>query len=151
MFRTYSQLKPSFSKAFFNEDFALLRKASKEELEALNTIGPETASSILKFFKEQCLLLDELLKELVLVKAVQRNSLLQQKSFVITGSFSNRSRDELKEIIRSLGGEVKESVSKNLDYLIVGNNPGEKLRKAEKLGVKCLFGEDFFKLIGYEK
>ncbi len=136
---------------FFNEDFALLRRASREELEALSTIGPETASNILKFFKEQYLLLDELVKELVLTKAVRKNNLLQQKSFVITGSFVNYNRDELKEIIRSLGGEVKESVSKNLDYLLVGNNPGEKLKKAEKLGIKCLSVEDFLKLIEYEK
>ncbi len=132
----------------FQEDLVALRNASKETLETLKTIGPETAKKIVQFFNERSTLLDALTRELVLVPNESKIKTLQGKSFVITGSFAAFSRNEIKEMLRSLGGEVKESVSRNLDYLIVGEDPGSKLEKAQQLGIKCLFNEDLLKLIG---
>ena len=58
------------------------------------------------------------------------------------------SREQAKEKIRSLGGEISESVSKNTSYVIAGNASGSKLEKAKKLGVKIIAEKEFLKVIG---
>ncbi|MBL0513529.1 NAD-dependent DNA ligase LigA [Aeromonas media] len=68
-------------------------------------------------------------------------SFISGKSFVITGSFTFMSRDELNSKLKSLGGESKTSVSKNTDMLIMGEKAGSKLKKATELGIKII-GED---------
>lgn len=69
------------------------------------------------------------------------------KSFCVTGSFDAISRDEIHSMVEQNGGEVRTSVSKNLDFLIAGEKAGSKLEKAENLGVKILTLDDFFELI----
>lgn len=69
------------------------------------------------------------------------------KSFCVTGSFDTISRDEIHSMVEQNGGEVRTSVSKNLDFLIAGEKAGSKLEKAENLGVKILTLDDFFELI----
>jgi NAD-dependent DNA ligase len=73
------------------------------------------------------------------------NKFFDHKTFVITGTLSSMSRDEAKAKIKNAGGKVLESVSKNLDYLIVGEEPGSKFKKAQELGVKILNEEEFLK------
>ena len=58
------------------------------------------------------------------------------KTFVITGTLTNYSRDEMKRIIENFGGRVSDSVSKKTDVVIVGDNPGSKYDKAQKLGIE---------------
>jgi len=65
----------------------------------------------------------------------------------VTGSFDTISRDEIHAMVEQNGGEVRTSVSKNLDFLIAGEKAGSKLEKAENLGVKILTINDFFKMI----
>ena len=65
----------------------------------------------------------------------------------MTGSFDTISRDEIHTMVEQNGGEVRTSVSKNLDFLIAGEKTGSKLEKAESLGVKILTINDFFKMI----
>lgn len=65
----------------------------------------------------------------------------------MTGSFDTISRDEIHAMVEQNGGEVRTSVSKNLDFLIAGEKAGSKLEKAENLGVKILTINDFFKMI----
>lgn len=65
----------------------------------------------------------------------------------MTGSFDTISRDEIHTMVEQNGGEVRTSVSKNLDFLIAGEKAGSKLKKAESLGVKILTINDFFKMI----
>ena len=60
---------------------------------------------------------------------------ITNKVFVITGSFTGYSRDELSDKIKQLGGKVTTSVSKNTDVLLCGEKAGSKLTKAEKLGI----------------
>jgi DNA ligase (NAD+) len=67
--------------------------------------------------------------------------------FVLTGSLSALSREEAKQKIRSLGGEVSESVSLKTNYVVVGENPGSKYEKAKELGVKIISEKDFLKMI----
>ena len=67
-------------------------------------------------------------------------------TFVITGTFKNYRREELKRLIENYGGKVAESVSRNTDYLLVGEDPGSKLDKARELNIKTLTEEEFLKL-----
>ena len=72
---------------------------------------------------------------------------LQGKTFVLTGTMSSISRIEAEEKIRALGGNVSGSVSKKTSYVVVGENAGSKLDKANELGVEVLSEEDFLKLL----
>ena len=70
---------------------------------------------------------------------------IKGKRFLATGKLQKYKREEIKEIILSKGGEYLSGISKNLDYLIVGEKAGSKLKKAETLGIKILSEEEFEK------
>ena len=69
------------------------------------------------------------------------------KTFVITGTLSSRKRSEAKEIVTQQGGRIASSISNSTDYLIAGDSPGSKLRKAEDFGVTILNEDAFLKLL----
>lgn len=69
------------------------------------------------------------------------------KTFVLTGELSRFTRDEAKDMIRKKGGSVSSSVSRKIDYVVAGENPGSKLEKAESLGVKVLDEDGFVGMI----
>jgi DNA ligase (NAD+) len=75
------------------------------------------------------------------------SSTLSGKIFVFTGTLSNFTRDEAKAIVERLGGQSSGSVSKNTDYVVVGENAGSKADKARKLGIKILTETEFKSLI----
>jgi DNA ligase (NAD+) len=128
-----------------------LMKASYEELLNIHGIGPETAMSIYKFFKEKrnIEVLERMFAAGVKPQRVVKEGLpLQGKVFVFTGALSSMSRDEAKELVESLGGRVSNSVSRNTDYVVVGENPGSKFDKAKALGIKTLNEEEFLKIVG---
>ncbi len=124
-------------------------QAGREELEKLEGVGPIVAQSITDWFtnKENKKLFERLLKQVriqsVKHRVLDKNMSLSGKSFVLTGTLENMSREEAKEKIRVLGGEVHGSVSKNTDYLVAGRDPGEKFNKAQDLGVKVLNEKEF--------
>ena len=68
------------------------------------------------------------------------------KTFVITGTLTNYTRDEMKSIIENFGGHTSESVSKKTDVVIVGDNPGSKYDKAQKLGI-TIWDDDYINQI----
>ena len=129
-------------------------EASIEELEKLEGVGPIVARSIVDWFrdKENSKLFTRLLKQVHIARELgdKRWGPLMGKSFVLTGTLENLPREEAKEKIRNLGGEVHESVSRNTDYVIVGADPGEKLKKANDFGVKVLNEQELLKLLDYK-
>ncbi len=129
-----------------------LIKAREEEIESIYEIGPSISRSITRYFSEKKNREEiEKLKKAGLqfekkkVKAV--SSTLDGKTFVLTGTLSGMSRDEAKDKIISLGGSVTSSVSKNTDYVVVGEKPGSKLDKAQKLNITILSEEEFLKML----
>ena len=128
-------------------------KATLLELTEIEGVGPIVARSITSWFsgKENRKLFARLLKQ-VRVQPVQSRALdrlpLAGKSFVLTGTLGSMSREDAKEKIRTLGGEVHGSVSKNTDYVVSGREPGEKFSKAQELGVKVLDEKEFSDMLG---
>ena len=80
-------------------------------------------------------------------KEVAGNS-LEGLTLVVTGTLSNRSRNEVKALIAEHGGKAGSSVSSKTDYLVAGEKAGSKLTKAEELGVKVISESDFESMIG---
>ena len=134
-----------------------LRGSSMEEIEEVPDIGPITARHVHAFFAEprNARVIDALIQHKVRWPAAQRpsagNSPLSGKTVVLTGKLSTMSRDEAGDYVRELGGKVASSVSKNTDYVVVGDDAGSKLKKATQLGVKVLEEDEFLKLIGRKR
>ena len=127
-----------------------LKKATLVELESIPDIGPIVARSIYEWFKdpENLKLIDELIEAGVQIEAPKKvENKLQGKTFVFTGALKSMTREEASEKVRMLGGKVSSSVSRNTDYVVVGENPGSKYDKAKKLGVKIISEEEFLKMI----
>jgi DNA ligase (NAD+) len=76
-----------------------------------------------------------------------KNNSLTGQIFVLTGSLSSLTRDGAKDRIKALGGKVKESVTRETAYVVVGAEPGSKYDQAKKMGIKILAEEEFLKLI----
>ncbi len=124
-----------------------------ERLVQIPQIGEKTAKTIEQFFNnEENLKAIEELKRMGLkvenpdFEEEKKPSPLKGLTFVITGTLP-KPREEVKEIIEKAGGKVSSSVSKNTDYLLVGEEPGSKLAKAKALGVKTLSYEEFIKML----
>jgi len=131
---------------------ANLRNYTVAQLEQIEGIGPIVAESIVEWFKdkENIKILNKLLKQITIdsgQKSKVANQKYKNKTFVLTGTLQSMTRDEAKEKIRSLGGDVSSSVSKETDFVVVGENPGSKYEKALDLGVQVLSEEDFQRLI----
>jgi DNA ligase (NAD+) len=131
------------------EDFFHL---SEEELMEVEGIGPEVAASVHRFFgdKKNRESIDRLKKAGVKViepKAKEKGKLVG-KTFVFTGALKTFARDEARTLVESLGATTASIVSKKVDFVVVGEDPGSKLDKAKELGIKTLTEEEFKKMIG---
>jgi DNA ligase (NAD+) len=128
-----------------------LMNASVEELQEVNEVGPRIAESIREFFDEprnQALV--KRLEEHGLTmtgKKRERGTALAGKTFVITGTLANYSRDAAKKLIEDAGGKVSGSVSKKTDYVVAGEDPGSKLDKARELEVKVIGEKEMEELV----
>jgi DNA ligase (NAD+) len=137
----------------YTPDF-ILEKAkilSADTWADLPDIGPVVAASLMSFWHEQET--TELFNKftrlgLILLPPFVADGSLRGKSFVLTGSLSRLTRQEAKDKIKAKGGKTKESVSRSLDYIVVGSDPGSKLEEAQKLGIKILDEDEFLKIIG---
>ncbi len=127
---------------FLAENFGsmdALMKASEEELQQVNEIGPrvsEQHSRILRRAQEYCAGRAPAQAGLTFKgKKRQRGTALAGKTFVLTGTLQRYTRDEAKKLIEDAGGKVSGSVSKKTDYVVAGEEAGSKLDKARELGV----------------
>ncbi|OGH88260.1 MAG: hypothetical protein A3J93_01930 [Candidatus Magasanikbacteria bacterium RIFOXYC2_FULL_42_28] len=129
-----------------------IKTATAEELTAVNDVGPAVTNAIFEWFaeKENVKLVEDLIVSGVSLQSSILNlqsSKLSGLTFVITGTLEHFGRDEVKEKIRALGGQISESVSKNTSFVIAGESAGSKLAKARKLGVKVLNEDEFVKMV----
>lgn len=130
-----------------------LANASENTLAEIEDVGPIVAQSIAFFFRqpENRVLLQKL-KEAGLNFSAKKEKArvdrpLSEKTFVLTGKLEHCTRDKAQEIIENLGGDVSDSISGRTTYLVVGEEPGSKLAKAQKLGVQIINEKEFLKLI----
>jgi DNA ligase (NAD+) len=127
----------------FDSDINKLTSATEDDLNNIYEIGEIMASSIVRYFSNQSNLDDikQCMKLGVTFKKKQVSNEFKDFSFVITGSFENLSRTDIKKKLEGFGARVSSSVSKNTSYLILGSNPGSKLQKASDLDVPII-GEE---------
>ena len=133
-----------------------LSKASVDGLQEIEGVGPNIAEAIVDWFARP--VNKNLLKKLKAVglwpvldvgaKGLSPEGALTGLTFVVTGTLPTLTRDGVKEFIESNGGKVTDSVSKKTSYLVLGEEPGSKFKKAKSLGVKIIGEEELRKLIG---
>jgi DNA ligase (NAD+) len=134
------------------EDMDALRTARYDDLIRIPEIGPEVSKSILLFFEQESTnkMLEKLERAGVSyekgVAEEEAEKILEGKTFIFTGRIS-MPREEAKSMVKRLGGHVASSVSKRTDYVVAGEEPGSKLVKAEKLGVKIIDEEAFREMV----
>lgn len=131
--------------------FQALRRASREELNAVEGIGDVVAQSIVDFFQspQELKRVDHLLDVVTPgQEAGRQQGPLTGTTWVFTGSLNTMSRDDAKRLVRTLGADVSESVSKKTSFIVVGADPGSKADKAQKLGVTILNEQQFLKKVG---
>lgn len=138
--------------ARYFKSFDNFKKASLAQLQAISGIGWVVANSIYKFLREEKnLKFIEKLKEVGIEieeeKILFESQILKGKIFAFTGTLESMTREEAKKRVKELGGEVTETISKRVNYLVVGKDPGSKLEKAQKLGVKIINEKEFLQLL----
>lgn len=141
----------SVNAQLLTQQFPMVEKlalAEPAEIAAVYGIGSEIAQSVYQWFRipaNQILISRLRAVGLQLASDVETaaaplfiNQMLSGKTFVITGTLPTLKRDEAKALIQNAGGKVTDSVSKKTDYLVVGEDAGSKLEKAQSLGISCL-------------
>jgi len=129
-----------------------IKKTELEELEKIADIGPVVAKSIYNWFRlnRNVNLLEKLKKSRIKIKnqgSEIKNQKLKGLAFVLTGELEGFTRDEAKDRIRKLAGDISSSVSKETDYVVFGKDPGSKYDKAKKLGIKIIDEKRFVDLL----
>ena len=125
---------------------------SEEDLMKVEEVGPEVAASVVRFFRDRKNKESvERLKRAgvkVIEAEAKKKGRLADKIFVFTGILPSYGRDEARSLVESFGGKTASSVSKRVDFVVAGEDPGSKLDKAKELGIKILTEGEFKKLIG---
>lgn len=127
-------------------------RLTEEDLMKVEGIGPEVSASVVRFFRDK--------KNRESIERLKKAGIrliepepkgkgrLAGKTFVFTGTLKSYGRDEARNLVESLGGKTASSVSKKVDFVVVGEDPGSKLEKAKDLGIRILTEEEFKKMIG---
>lgn len=130
------------------DNLPALIDADVEKLEEVSTVGAGTAATIRAWFDDvrNSRLLQRLQMQLEIAK-VDAAGPLANRSFLFTGTLSVMGREEASDRLRRMGGEIRTSLSASLDFLVVGEKPGGKLKRAQEIGVRILTEEEFAKLL----
>jgi DNA ligase (NAD+) len=129
----------------------VLGELSEADLQRVPDIGDVVAKSIRDFFRSPRTA--QLIKKLdtagVTIEwgGAKKRGPLEGKSFLFTGTLSSMSRDQAKQRVQALGAKTHASVTRDLTYLVAGENPGSKIEKAEKLGITVISEKQFLDLI----
>ncbi|MBW2163299.1 MAG: NAD-dependent DNA ligase LigA [Deltaproteobacteria bacterium] len=124
-----------------------LMDADEEELKDVEGIGPESASSIRSWFDDNHNI--ELMRHMLdagtgFTDRYETMALpLKNKTFAFTGGLPSLTREQAKNIVRDLGGQIASTVGRKTDYVVVGKGSGSKLQKAKELGIPTLSEEEF--------
>ncbi|MBD3386909.1 NAD-dependent DNA ligase LigA [candidate division KSB1 bacterium] len=128
-----------------------LKEVSTDELMAIPEIGPNVAKSVVSFFQnpQNLQIIKELEEQGLNIKTEQtdKSTVLDNKVFVFTGVLKSLRRSEARRLVENAGGRATSSVSKNTDYVVIGDNPGSKADKARELGVTIISEEEFLKRV----
>ncbi len=130
-----------------------LKNASPEELKNIHEVGPMAGESIYDFFrkKQNLNMIARLMQAGVkIVYPKKASSRLKNLKIVVTGTMKNYTRDKIKKFIVDNGGKTMANVSKNTDYIVAGENPGNKFNKAKQLGLKIISEKELEKLISID-
>ena len=126
----------------------LVSTKNREKLNNIDGLGPKAISSLIDFFSNRNNLTSiEKLQKILKIenkKDTLRNNFFTGKSLVFTGTLVSLSRDEAKYLAKNNGAKILSSISKNTDYLIIGEKAGSKVQKAKSLGIKILDEKEFF-------
>ncbi len=130
----------------------VFQNISLEKLEGLADVGPIVAQSIYEYWHDEhnIKLLNKFAANGVSLSIMQSSNeqgSLKDKTFLFTGVLSSLTRPEAKDRIKNRGGKVKESISREIDFVVVGENPGSKYNKAKELGIKVITEKEFLDLI----
>jgi DNA ligase (NAD+) len=124
----------------------------EEDLTKVTEVGPEVAASVVRFFRDKKN--KESIERLkragvrVIETEGKKKGRLADKVFLFTGTLSSYGRDEARNLVESLGGKTASSISKKVDFVVAGEDPGSKLDRAKELRIKILGEEEFKKMIG---
>ncbi len=139
--------------ADFAKDIKTLKKVKRDELINIEGIGDKVADSVIEYFQNENNLeeIDLLISHGVNPEKPKPKKhtghVFSSKTFVLTGSLENYTRDEAKKLIKERGGKTSSSISKNTDFVLVGKDPGSKYVKAKKLDIKILTEKEFSPLL----
>lgn len=143
----------SMAIAIYYQTMDRLMDATLEELLSLDGVGDRVAASILStvqglVFQNEIVRLKE--KDIIMQAQQPKRGILSGKTFVLTGTLLHWSRFQATQLIVEHGGQVADTLSKNVDILLVGENPGSKMQKAQQLGLEIISETAFADLIGLE-
>ena len=133
----------------------IIADAEVEQIEIIHGIGSKTAESVANFFSQSKnkVLFEKLKLAGLQIQAEmafdlgQMEKALLGKTFVLTGTLTAMTRSAASERIKLMGGKVSSSVSKNTDFVVVGENAGNKKNQALALGIRTLIEDDFLEMI----
>ena len=126
----------------------------RDELLQIPEVGPEVAESVVRFFKDEGnrRVIEKMLRAGVRVEepteAAEAERPLEGKVFVFTGALEGMTREDAKRLVEQLGGRTASSVSRRVDYVVVGKDPGSKYDRARELGLTIIDEEEFKRLVG---
>lgn len=124
---------------------------TEEELLSIREVGPELAQSVVRFFSDgrNRGVLAKLRESGLIISKPDTGKMVKFEglTFVFTGAMGSFTRDEARDLVESLGGRTALGVSKKVDYVVVGSDPGSKYEKARELGIAVLTEEQFRELV----